>query len=92
MQAITLRVSSEYVKTSLTTYVQPIAAYNYWTECVSPTELESIRYEPETLRLEALLILKRLLLLRNSIDLIDCNWAEGWEYTFDNRYDRCIYL
>ncbi|CAF1045949.1 unnamed protein product [Adineta steineri] len=60
--------------------------------CVSPIELESIRYDPETLRVEALLILECLLLPTSCIKLIDSIWDEGWEYADKYQYDHSIYL
>jgi len=92
MQAMILRLSSGNEKMKSTILVQPIAAYNYRTECVSIDELESIRYEPETLRVEALLVHERLLLPTTSINLIDCILDEGWEHAYEYRYDRCVYL
>ncbi|CAF4175359.1 unnamed protein product [Rotaria sp. Silwood2] len=78
MQAMKLRTSSGNLKTNLTPLVQPIAAYNYRPECVSISELESICYENESLRLEALLILERLLPPTSCTSLIYCIWYEGW--------------
>jgi ankyrin repeat protein len=92
MQAMILRLSSGNVKTKSTILVQPIAAYNYRTECVSIAELESIRNEPEILRLEALLVHERLLLPKKSSKLINCILDESWEYAYEYPYDRCIYL
>ena len=92
MQAMELRVSSGNMKTKLAKVVQPIAAYNYRTESVSIAELESIRYEDKSLRLEALLIRERRLLPTSSTELMHNIWYEGQIYAEQQMYDRCIDL
>ncbi|CAF1381699.1 unnamed protein product [Adineta ricciae] len=88
MQAMVLRMSNGIEKTPN----KPISVYKNHVECVSIAELESIRYNSDGLRLEALLICERLLSSKNNMELLDCIRIESWLCYSNSEYERGIDL
>ncbi|CAF0770585.1 unnamed protein product [Adineta ricciae] len=88
MQAMILRMSNGIEKTPN----KPISVYKNHVECLSIAELESIRYNNDGLRLEALLICERLLSSKNNMELVDCIQRESWLCYSNSEYERGIDL